>query len=112
MGRMIDRVQRDLTGEDIAKIAGTYHDWRGDKGAGKYADIPGFSKSAKLDEIRVHGHVLTPGRYVGAEVIEDDEEPFEEKMERLTTRLQEQFAESAKLETAIWKNLRGLGYAK
>lgn len=63
---MIDRVQRDLTPEDIAKIAGTYHAWRGDKGAGKYEDIAGFCKSATLADIRAHGHVLTPGRYVGA----------------------------------------------
>ena len=67
LGSMIDRVHRELTDEDIAKIAGTYHAWRGDKGAGKYADVPGFCKAAKLDDIRKHGHVLTPGRYVGAE---------------------------------------------
>jgi type I restriction enzyme M protein len=106
MGRMIDRVQRDLTSEDIAKIAGTYHAWRGDTGSGKYKDIPGFCKSAKLEEIRAHGHVLTPGRYVGAADIEDDGEPFQDKMKRLTTKLEEQFAESAKLEKAIRENLR------
>ena len=109
MGRLIDRVQRDLTADDIAKIAGTYHAWRGDKGAGKYKDIPGFCKSAKLDEIRTHGHVLTPGRYVGAADIEDDGEPLEGKMKRLTATLDEQFAESAKLEKAIKANLKGLG---
>src|SRR5207247_5775426 len=97
MGRMIDRVQRDLTPEDIAKIAGTYHACRGDKGAGKYEDIAGFSKSATLDDIRAHGHVLTPGRYVGAEEAEDDGEPFEEKMKQLTETLETQFTESAKL---------------
>jgi type I restriction enzyme M protein len=111
MGRMIDRVQRDLTPEDIQKIAGTYHAWRGDKDAGKYEDVPGFCKSAKLDEIRTHGHVLTPGRYVGAEEVEDDGEPFEQKMKRLTAMLEGQFAESAKLEKAIRQNLRGLAYA-
>jgi type I restriction enzyme M protein len=111
MGRMIDRVQCDLAPEDIAKIAGAYHAWRGDKGAGKYEDIAGFCKSAKLDEIRTHGHVLTPGRYVGAADIEDDGEPFEEKMKRLTTKLEEQFAESAKLEKAIRQNLKALSHA-
>jgi len=110
MGRMIDRVQRDLTSEDIAKIAGTYHAWRGDKGAGKYEDIAGFCKTAKVEEIRSHGFVLTPGRYVGAEEAEDDGEPFEQKMKRLTATLEEQFAESAKLEKAIRGNLKGLGH--
>jgi type I restriction enzyme M protein len=107
---MIDRVQRDLTPEDIAKIAGTYHAWRGDKGAGKYEDIAGFCKSATLEEIQAHGHILTPGRYVGAADIEDDGEPFEQKMKQLTVTLEEQFAESAKLEKAIKTNLKGLRY--
>src|SRR5271166_2135254 len=87
MGSMMDRVHRELTDPDVAKIAGTYHAWRGDKSAGEYADVPGFCKAAKLDDIRKHGHVLTPGRYVGAEAAEDDEEPFEEKMKRLTSTL-------------------------
>jgi type I restriction enzyme M protein len=112
LGRMIDRVQRDLTPEDIAKIAGTYHAWRGDKSAGKYKDLPGFCKSGTLDDIRSHGHVLTPGRYVGAADIEDDGEPFEQKMKRLTATLEDQFAESAKLEKAIRNNLKGLGYGR
>jgi type I restriction enzyme M protein len=107
---MIDRVHRELTDEDILKIAGTYHAWRGDKGAGKYEDVPGFCKSAKLEEIRAHGHVLTPGRYVGAADIEDDGEPFEDKMKRLTGILAEQFAESAVLGKAIRSNLTNLGY--
>ncbi len=110
LGTMIDRVHRELTDEDIARIAGTYHAWRGDKGSGKYEDVPGFCKSAATDEIAEHGHVLTPGRYVGAEEVEDDDEPFEEKMQRLTGKLQEQFAESRKLEKAIRSNLKGLGY--
>ena len=67
MGRLIDRVHRELTEEDVAKIAGTYHAWRGDKGAGTYDDIPGFCKSAAMEEIRGHGHILTPGRYVEVE---------------------------------------------
>ena len=83
----------------------------GGEGVAVYRDIPGFCKAAKLDDIRKHGHVLTPGRYVGAEEIEDDGEPFEEKMQRLVAQLDEQFAESAKLEKAIRQNLKGLGHA-
>ncbi len=110
MGAMIDRVHRELTEQDIASIAGTYHAWRGDSDCKKkYEDIPGFCKAASIDDIRSHGHVLTPGRYVGAEEIEDDGEPFEEKMKRLATDLNQQFAESAKLEKAIRANLKGLG---
>ena len=75
-----------------------------------YEDIPGFCKAATLEDIQSHGHVLTPGRYVGAEEVEDDGEPFEEKMARLTTTLGEQFAESRKLEKTIKKNLGGLGF--
>ena len=74
--------------------------------------MPGFCKSAKLDEIRKHGHVLTPGRYVGAEDVEDDGEPFDDKMKRLTKTLEEQFAESVSLEKTIRKNLKGLGFNK
>ena len=84
MGRMVDRSHRELTEEDVPRISGTYHAWRGEKDAGKYEDVPGFCKSAKLDEIRKHGHVLTPGRFVGAEAQEDDGEAFEEKMKRFT----------------------------
>ena len=107
---MIDRAHRELTDEEIARIGDTCRAWRAEKGAGKYADVPGFCMSATTDEIAKHGHVLTPGRYVGAEEIEDDDEPFEEKMQRLTGKLAEQFAESRKLEKAIRKNLEGLGY--
>ena len=110
MGTLIDRVHRELTDEDVAKIAGAYHAWRGDKGAGEYADVPGFCKAAKLDDIRKHGHVLTPGRYVGAEAAEDDGEAFEEKMKRLAATLREQQAEAAKLDAAIAANLKELGY--
>ncbi|MDQ7827003.1 MAG: class I SAM-dependent DNA methyltransferase [Candidatus Eremiobacteraeota bacterium] len=109
LGQLVDRVHRELTDEDIAKIAGTYHAWRGDKEAGTYEDMPGFCKSASIEEIRQNGYVLTPGRYVGAEAVEDDEEPFEEKMKRLTKTLANQFAESESLERAIKENLRGLG---
>ena len=110
MGALIDRVHRELTEADLAKIVSTYHAWRGEKGAGKYLDVAGFSKSATTAEIAAHGHVLTPGRYVGAEEVEDDGEPFEEKMNRLVAELNSQFAESAKLEKAIKANLGGLGY--
>lgn len=110
LGTMADRVHRELLDTDIAKIAGTYHAWRGDKGAGEYADVPGFCKRATMEEIRKHGHVLTPGRYVGAEAQEDDGEPFEEKMKRLTATLREQQAEAAKLDAAIAANLKELGY--
>jgi type I restriction enzyme M protein len=110
MGTLIDRVHRELTDVDLAKIADTYHAWRGDKGAGKYKDIAGFCKSATTAEIATHGHVLTPGRYVGAEEVEDDGEPFPKKMTRLVAELNGQFAESAKLEKAIKANLKGLGY--
>ena len=96
--------------EDILKIAGTYHNWRGD-GEGKYKDVPGYCKSAKLEDIQQHNHVLTPGRYVGAAEAEDDDEPFEVKMPRLVAKLNEQFEESAKLEKAIKQNLKRLGYA-
>jgi type I restriction enzyme M protein len=109
LGTMADRVHRELMDADIAKIAGTYHAWRGDKDAGTYADIPGFCKSANLEEIRKHGHVLTPGRYVGAEAVEDDGEPFPEKFARLRKQLEEQFAESARLEAQIRENLDRLG---
>ncbi len=110
LGSLIDRVHRELTDADIQRIVSTYHAWRGDKGAGKYADAAGFCKSATTSEIATHGHVLTPGRYVGAEEVEDDGEPFEDKMTRLTAELRGQFAESAKLEKAIKANLKGLGY--
>jgi type I restriction enzyme M protein len=110
LGTLVDRVHRELTDADIAKIVSAYHAWRGDKGAGNYADVAGFRKSATRDEIRSHGHVLTPGRYVGAEEVEDDGEPFDVKMKRLVGELEQQFAESARLEAAIKANLRGLGY--
>jgi len=112
LGTLIDRVHRDLSDEDVAKIAGCYHAWRGDKDAGEYADIPGFCKASKVEEIRKHGHVLTPGRYVGAEAIADDGEPFDEKMKRLTTLLRQQMEEGKKLDAAIETNLKELGYGK
>lgn len=110
MGYLIDRTHREFSDEEISRIAQTYHAWRGEKEAGEYKDVPGFCKSATIEEIRTHGHVLTPGRYVGAEDIEDDGEPFDEKMKRLTTKLEDQFVESAKLEKLIKRNLKGLVY--
>lgn len=110
LGVMIERTRRELTDEDIRKIADTYHAWRGEQSAGEYQDIPGFCRSATLDEIRKHGHVLTPGRHVGAKAQEDDGEPFEEKMRRLVATLREQQAEAAKLDAAIAANLKSLGY--
>ena len=109
MGKLIDRIHRELTDEDIATIADTYHRWRGD-GVGKYEDVAAFCRGAKTDEIATHQFVLTPGRYVGAEEIEDDSEPFEVKLAQLVATLERQFAEGAKLEKTIRENLRELGH--
>ena len=140
LGRMVDRTHRELTAADITRIADTYHAWRnplpapsqgaphpppsplkeepvlspveGGRGEGvnAYADIPGFCKSASLAEVRKHGYVLTPGRYVGVEAQEDDGEPFEHKMQRLVAQLREQQAEARKLDATIAVNLKELGY--
>jgi len=110
LGGMISRVHRELTDQDIARIAGTYHAWRGDESAGRYKDIPGFCKSATREEIAEHGHVLTPGRYVGAEAAEDDGVPFEEKMQTLATQLAGQMANGKRLDRQIRANLKKLGF--
>ncbi len=118
MGQLVDRVHRELTPEEIDTIAGVYHAWRSEppspsgRGAGGegYQDKPGWWQSATLDDIKGHGYVLTPGRYVGAEEVEDDGVPFEEKMAALTAQLYEQFEKSEKLEATIKKNLEVLGY--
>ena len=107
---MLDRTRRDLADEDIARVTDTYHAWRGREGLGEYADVPGFCKSATLEEIRRHGHVLTPGRYVGAAPQEDDGEPFGEKMARLAAQWREQQAEAQRLDTEIEANLARLGF--
>lgn len=107
LGYMKDRVLRDFTVDDIKKIADTFHAWQHCEG---YEDVPGFCYSASLDDIRKHEHVLTPGRYVGAEEQEGDDEEFPDKMALLTAQLAEQFAESARLEVEIKRNLAGLGY--
>jgi len=109
LGHLVDRVHRELTDEDIARIADTYHSWRGD-GLGEYKDVPGFSKAAKTEEIREHGFILTPGRYVGAEEVEDDGTPFEEKMAELSVQLCRQMAEARELDARIRRNLEALGY--
>lgn len=127
LGTLIDRVHRELTDDDLERISSTYHAWRNDAGAWRehmenigatvselpdsgYEDEPGFCKSATTAEIAAHGYVLTPGRYVGAADVEDDGEPFEEKMARLVAELNGQFAESARLEQAIRTNLAELGF--
>ena len=108
LGAMVDRTHRELTEHDIALIANTYHAWR--SGSEDYEDTPGFCKSAPLEEVRKHGHVLTPGRYVGAPPPKEDAEPFQEKMQRLTAQLRQQQAESATLDAQIEKNLKSLGF--
>lgn len=110
LGGMVDRTRRELTDEDVKKIANTYHAWRGEKNAGEYADLAGFCKSATMEEIQKQGYVLTPGRYVGAQEQEDDGEPFEEKMKRLVSEWKAQQKEASKLDALIAANLKGLGY--
>jgi type I restriction enzyme M protein len=119
MGTMETRVLRYLTGRDeyplppgsdIGRIVGAYHAWRGEANAGEYHDVPGFCRSATLEDIRKHGHVLTPGRYVGSAAAETDAEPFAKRMQRLATSLRQQRAEAAKLDAAIEANLTELGY--
>ena len=107
MGHMTTRTFKDLSEEDVERISGTYHAWRDREG---YEDVPGFCKSATLEEIQKHGHVLTPGRYVGAAPQEDDGEPFQEKMSRLTAQWREQQVEAQRLDAAIEENLGRLGF--
>jgi type I restriction enzyme M protein len=110
LGSMVDRIHRELTDDDLARIAGTYHAWRGDPGAAAYADVPGFCKTATTDEISQHGHVLTPGRYVGAAAVEDEAEPFDEKMRRLVATVRDHQADASRLDAAITASLDELGY--
>ncbi|EHU9517593.1 type I restriction-modification system subunit M [Vibrio vulnificus] len=107
LGFMKDRVLRDFTSDDIAKIADVFHAWQSGTG---YEDEKGFCFSAKLADMQKHDYVLTPGRYVGAADAEEDSEPFADKMQRLTAQLKAQFAESDRLEKAIKENLAGIGY--
>jgi len=108
LGYMKDRVLRDFSEADIGKVADTFHAWKRGEG---YADEAGFCKSTKLEDIRKHDYVLTPGRYVGAAAQEEDGEPFPDKMARLTATLGQQFAESARLEAEIRGNLARLGWS-
>jgi len=115
LGTPVSRVQIELLEADIQRIAQTVADWRGeplDEGGevGEYADVPGFCRSVPLAEIAKHGHVLTPGRYVGAEEVEDDDEAFADKMQTLTARLGEQMAKGAELDQLIRQKLGSLGY--
>jgi len=110
LGTMISRVQTELTDEVIDRIAGTVAAWRGEAGAGEYQDTPGYCRGVKLAEIAEHGHVLTPGRYVGAEAVEDNDEAFADKMQALTEKLGEQMAKGAELDQLIRQKLGGLGY--
>lgn len=105
LGALVDRTRKELSDEEIERIARTYHAWRGDREAGSYEDVAGFCKSVDLAEVREHNHVLTPGRYVGAAEIDDEDEPFEERMPKLVAKLEEQFAEGARLEAEIRRNL-------
>lgn len=111
LGRMETRVSRVFDDTDVAKIANAYHAWRQDGETSEaYLDVPGFCRAVRLEEIQKHDYVLTPGRYVGAEEVEEDDEAFAEKMQWLTSQLGEQFTESARLEAEIRKNLGRLGY--
>jgi type I restriction enzyme M protein len=113
LGTMVDRRHRELTIEDMKKISDTYHAWRGELIDGQkteYKDILGFCKTVNLDEIRKQGHIITPGRYVGTEKEEEDAEPFEEKMRRLTTELAKQMQEGKILDDEIMKSLKAIGF--
>lgn len=107
LGAMVTRKLRELSEDDIAQIAGTYHNYQNDD---NYEDVAGFCKVATIDEIKDNNYVLTPGRYVGTEEQEDDGIPFEEKIKILTTELKAQFEEAHKLEEEIKKNLEAIGY--
>nr|WTA67194.1 type I restriction-modification system subunit M [Micromonospora sp. NBC_00855] len=119
MGSMETRTLRTLSGvdllpaptdSDIGRIAGIYHSWRGETNSNEYRDVRGFCKSASLEDIRSHGHILTPGRYVGAEEGAEDDEPFADKMQRLTAELRHHFSEADQLEARIQSSMEALGY--
>jgi type I restriction enzyme M protein len=101
LGHLVDRTHRELTDDEIARIAGTYHAWRGEPGAGSYEDEAGFCASTNTEQIAEHRFVLTPGRYVGAEDVEDDGEPIEEKLTRLKAELFAAFEESDRLQDRV-----------
>lgn len=108
LGEMVDRKHRELSDEEIKKIADTYHNYRNNDG--NYEDVKGFCKVATLDEVKDNDYILTPGRYVGIEDVEDDGVPFDEKMKMITSELDELFKESRSLEDEIRRNLGGIGY--
>lgn len=108
MGYMETRKHREMTDEEIKQIYNTYHNWR--DGKEEYEDVQGFCKSAHIEEVREHEYILTPGRYVGIEEVEEDSEPFDDKMTRLTGELAEMFAKSHELEEEIKKRLGAIGY--
>jgi type I restriction enzyme M protein len=110
LGHLADRTHKELSDGEISLIAQTYHAWRGEIEAREYQDIPGFCKSTSTNEIASHGFVLTPGRYVGTEEIEVEDEAFEEKMEQLTKLLEKQFEKSAQLKEVIRTSLLRLVY--
>jgi type I restriction enzyme M protein len=110
LATMISRVQCELSEAVIERMAGTVAAWRGDAGAGEYADVAGYCRSVTLAEVAEHGHVLTPGRYVGAEAVDDDDEGFEAKMQALTEKLGEQMAKGAELDQLIRRRLASIGY--
>ena len=110
LGRLEDRVHRILDEGDIERVAGTYHAWRADPGAIDYEDQSGFCKGVSLHQIRGDGHVLTPGRYVGASAMQDDEDTFDNKFQDLCVQLRAQMAEGSRLDLLIQANLRDLGY--
>jgi type I restriction enzyme M protein len=112
MGTMADRTHKELTNDDLAKIASTYHAWRGEEKDGAYEDVAGYSKAASLDEVKANEYVLTPGRYVGAAELEDDGIPFEDKMHELSQALYGQMKEAKKLDATIRQNLEVLGYGE
>lgn len=118
LGTMISRKQRELTDADISKIANTYHKWRNKfpsdggvpEGRGGYKDIPGFCKSATIEDIRKNNYILTPGRYIDFKEVKEDEQAFEEKMKKLTATLAEQMQKAKELDEAIKVNLKKIGF--
>ncbi len=112
MGTLVDRTHRELTEADVARVAGTYQAWRGDPGAGAYADDPGFCHASQLEEVRTKGYVLTPGRYIRPAATDVQDEPFDETMRTLTSTFAAQTLEAAVLDGTIADNLRRLGYAE
>ena len=110
MGVMRDRTHRELTNDEISRITNTYHAWRGEAEAGEFANVPGFCYSATIEELHKHDYMLTPGRYVGVEPKEEDDEPFAEKMTQLTNRWLHLQTESNELNEKITNNLKVLNF--